>query len=117
MTDNSVTSTNGDIDADGRFTWTPDDTHGDTTITFTFTLTDSAGGEALPETVSFDVTESKDPPSDITYTTSDALAAWHNAKLCSPEPYHMVRPLMQFRHKISHLVQMTESCYSYIIPF
>ena len=104
VTDNSVTSTNGDIDADGRFTWTPDDTHGDTTITFTFTLTDSAGGEALPETVSFDVTESnaeptatsylfrvdeggsidlpltssitddiEDPPSDITYTTSDAL--------------------------------------------
>ena len=62
MTDDSVTPTNGDIDADGRFTWTPDDTHGGTTVTFTFTLIDSAGGEAQPKTVTYTVTEFNAPP-------------------------------------------------------
>ncbi len=97
-------TTNGDIDADGLFTWTPDDSHGSTTVTFTFTLMDSAGASALPEDVSYVVSEvnleptstlyfsrvnegdsidlpltssitdePEDPPSTITYTTSDTL--------------------------------------------
>ena len=41
----------------GEFSWTPDDTHGDRTITFTFTLVDSFELRSQPRILSFTVME------------------------------------------------------------
>ncbi len=49
-------TTNAMIHQNGAFSWTPDDTHGGSTVRFVFTLTDS--GEKLDtETIKFDVIE------------------------------------------------------------
>ena len=54
-------TTNAIIHQNDTFSWTPDDTHGGTTVRFVFTLTDS--GEKLDtETIKFDVVEFNAPP-------------------------------------------------------